>query len=66
MQWKDNKQENTTTFEELDIGDVFTDVNDIIHIKINCEEGFDIYNNTMFCFSKDDQVERRNATLVLD
>ena len=66
MQWKDNRQENTMTFEELAIGDVFTDVDDIIYIKISREEGFDICNNAVVYFHKDDPVEGRNATLVLD
>lgn len=66
MQWKDNRQENTTTFEKLSIGDVFTDVDDIIHIKINHDEGFDICNNVVACFLEDDPVEVRKATLVLE
>ena len=66
MNWKDNRQTNTTTFKELDIGDVFTDIDDIIHIKISDNEGFDICNNVIACCLEDDQVEVRNATLVLE
>lgn len=65
MNWKDNRQTNTTEFGQLKIGDVFV-CTDIIYIKINRDEAFDICNNAADFFNPNDKVEKRKATLVLD
>ena len=65
MNWKDNRHSNTGRFGDLKIGEVFV-WEDIIHIKINKDEAFDICNNTADFFNPEDKVEKRKATLVLD
>lgn len=65
MDWKDNRQGNIVYFDDIRIGNVFV-WNDIIHIKINCGEAFDIYNNIDKEFLPNELVEERKATLVLD
>jgi hypothetical protein len=67
MQWKDNRQENTISFERLSIGDVFVDMaSDSIFIKTETHIGFDVCNDCSQEFDNKDQVEVRRATLVLD
>ena len=66
MDWKDNRKVNTVHFDDLKIGDVFLCSDNIIHIKINSEEAFDVCNNEIMYFDQNDEVEKRNATLVLD
>ena len=66
MQWKDNRHKEMVTFAEVCIGDVFIDFDNTINIKINREEGFDICNNRISSFQRDDQGEIRNATLILE
>lgn len=66
MDWKDNRHGKTTLFRDLHIGDVFLCSENIIHIKINMEEAFDVCNNEIMFFHQEDKVEKRNATLVLD
>lgn len=65
MQWKDNRQENTTRFGDIKVGDVFVWDN-IIHIKIHQDEAFDICNNVIEDFEPNVIVEKRKATLVLE
>lgn len=65
MDWKDNRQTNTSCFDDIKVGDVFV-WDDFIHIKINRNEGFDIHNNVIEEFAPNDLVEKRKATLVLD
>ena len=66
MDWKDNRHRKTMRFSELNVGDVFLCSENIIHIKINTEEAFDVCNNEIMFFHQEDKVEKRNATLVLD
>ena len=66
MDWKDNRKANTVSFSNLKVGDVFLCSENIIHIKINTEEAFDVCNNEIMFFHQEDKVEKRNATLVLD
>ena len=65
MDWKDNRQTKTVCFDDIKVGDVFVWDN-IIHIKINRNEAFDICNNVIEEFAPNDIAERRKATLVLD
>ena len=66
MDWKDNRKASTVSFGSLKVGDVFLCCDNIIHIKINTEEAFDVCNNEIMFFHQEDKVEKRNATLVLD
>lgn len=66
MDWKDNRKANTVSFSNLKVGDVFLCSENIIHIKINTEEAFDVCNNEIMFFHQEDKVEKRNATLMLD
>lgn len=66
MNWKDNRHTKTMHFGNLKVGDVFLCSENIIHIKINTEEAFDVCNNEIMFFHQEDKVEKRNATLVLD
>jgi hypothetical protein len=66
MDWKDNRKTKTMHFSNLKVGDVFLCSENIIHIKINTEEAFDVCNNDIVFFHQEDRVEKRFATLVLD
>ena len=67
MDWKDNRHGNVMIFEDLSIGDVFIDMaSDSIFIKTETNGGFDVCNNCWMEFNNKDQVEIRNATLILD
>ena len=66
MDWKDNRHASTVNFSTLRVGDVFLCSENIIHIKINTEEAFDICNDEIMFFPQEAKVEKRNATLVLN
>lgn len=66
MDWKDNRNANTVNFSKLKVGDVFLCSENIIHIKINTEEAFDVCNSDVVYFYQEDKVEKRDATLVLE
>lgn len=66
MDWKDNKKTKIIYFSDLEAGDVFLCSDNIINIKINSEEAFDVCNNETAFFRQDEEVTKRNATLVLD
>ena len=66
MDWKDNRQTKTMQFSTLKVGDVFLCHENIILIKINMEEAFDVCNNEIMYFPQEEEVERRNATLILN
>jgi hypothetical protein len=65
MNWKDNRETNTVCFNDIRIGGVFVK-NNLIHIKINEQEAFDIHNNGTVIFDQIEKVKERKATLVLD
>ena len=65
MKWQDNRQTKAVRFGDIGIGDVFVWDN-IIHIKINREEAFDVCNNTVEDFEPSVIIMPRKATLVLD
>lgn len=66
MNWEDKRQAKTMRFSELKVGDVFLCSENIIHIKINSEEAFDVCNSDVVYFHQEDKVEKRSATLVLE
>ena len=66
MDWKDNRKTKTMYFNNLKVGDVFLCSENIVHIKINSEEAFDVCNNDIVSFYQEDRVEKRSATLVLE
>ncbi len=66
MDWKDTRHGKTTLFRDLHIGDVFLCSENIIHIKITADQAFDVCNSEVADFSRDDTVEKRSATLVLE
>lgn len=65
MKWTDNRQTSTKRFGDLEIEDVFVWDN-IIHIKINRDEAFDICNDITEDFESSVIITPRKATLVLD
>lgn len=65
MNWKDKRNIKEVDFGSLNLGDVFVKDN-VIYIVVDRNVGLDICNNVLDAFTPNVQVEKRQATLVLE
>lgn len=66
MKVTDKRVKYGFTFEELEVGDVFLDISNIVYIKIASCEAFDTSRNNIVAIGSAFMVQKVDAELVIN
>ena len=61
-----NKVKQTTTFEEIEIGEVFKAANGLYYLKSFDNFAINLYKKTKLRFPNKEEVKRVNSKLIVD
>lgn len=64
MKFTDNQLMNRQEFQSLKIGDCFEDCVQVLFIKVDSENAFDVCNDRLMEFPKGEKVYLREAEII--
>ena len=64
MKFTDNQEMNTQEFQNLKVGECFEDCEEVLFIKVDNDSAFDICNDHLINFPKDEKVYPREAEII--
>lgn len=66
MKIKINKVKQITTFDEIEVGDVFKAANGLYYLKTFDNIAINLYKKTRLRFPDKEEVKKVNSTLIVD